>query len=136
MASQLSFLYSFNRTAAKPFATVLHTSASDTSSPRLWPKLLQANCQQWTRSFWWSEGVDQLARTLSVAPDSSAASVATEEDAQAGPSLPPRLTPEHKLVYLSADSEEELDTLREDEVYVIGGIVDRNRYKVRQMGSS
>jgi hypothetical protein len=36
----------------------------------------------------------------------------------------------HKLVYLSADAEEELETLKEDEVYIIGGIVDHNRYKV------
>ncbi|OCF32896.1 tRNA (guanine-N(1)-)-methyltransferase [Kwoniella heveanensis BCC8398] len=35
----------------------------------------------------------------------------------------------HRLVYLSADAEEELTTLSEDDVYIIGGIVDRNRYK-------
>ena len=36
----------------------------------------------------------------------------------------------HKLVYLSADADDELETLREDEVYIIGGLVDRNRHKV------
>ena len=33
------------------------------------------------------------------------------------------------LVYLTADSEHELEDFKDDEVYIIGGIVDRNRYK-------
>jgi len=33
------------------------------------------------------------------------------------------------LVYLTADAEDELETLKESETYIIGGIVDRNRYK-------
>lgn len=34
-----------------------------------------------------------------------------------------------KVVYLTADTETTLDTIKEGEVYVIGGLVDRNRYK-------
>jgi hypothetical protein len=34
------------------------------------------------------------------------------------------------VVYLTADSEEELMELKEGEIYVIGGICDHNRYKV------
>ena len=34
-----------------------------------------------------------------------------------------------RIVYLTADSEHELADFKDDEVYVIGGIVDRNRYK-------
>jgi tRNA (guanine9-N1)-methyltransferase len=34
-----------------------------------------------------------------------------------------------QIVYLTADSEHELADFKDDEVYVIGGIVDRNRYK-------
>ncbi|ORY28623.1 guanine-1-methyltransferase-domain-containing protein [Naematelia encephala] len=45
------------------------------------------------------------------------------------PHLPSPFTSKYKLVYLSADSEEELTTLSEDEIYIIGGLVDRNRFK-------
>lgn len=48
-----------------------------------------------------------------------------------GPHLPPNIHTGQRLVYLSADSAEELTTLSEDEIYIIGGIVDRNRHKVR-----
>ena len=34
-----------------------------------------------------------------------------------------------EIVYLTADSENVIDTLDATKVYVIGGIVDRNRYK-------
>jgi tRNA (guanine9-N1)-methyltransferase len=38
--------------------------------------------------------------------------------------------PRESVVYLTADAEEEIIELKEGETYVIGGIVDRNRYKV------
>lgn len=34
-----------------------------------------------------------------------------------------------QVVYLSADADQELETLHPDTLYVVGGIVDRNRYK-------
>jgi len=34
-----------------------------------------------------------------------------------------------QLVYLTADADEELDELKEGEAYILGGIVDHNRYK-------
>lgn len=45
----------------------------------------------------------------------------------AGPS---QLHPQQNVVYLTADSEEELTELKPEEVYIIGGICDHNRYKV------
>ena len=37
--------------------------------------------------------------------------------------------PKHMLVYLTADSDNELGELDPAAVYIIGGIVDRNRHK-------
>ena len=34
-----------------------------------------------------------------------------------------------KIVYLTADAEEEITEIEEDKVYVIGGLVDHNRIK-------
>src|SRR4051794_21189801 len=43
------------------------------------------------------------------------------------------LFPKERLVYLTADAEESLEHLVDGDVYIIGGIVDRNRYKVCQL---
>lgn len=42
----------------------------------------------------------------------------------------PRIS-QNTIVYLTADTEDELTELRPDETYIIGGICDHNRYKVR-----
>lgn len=36
------------------------------------------------------------------------------------------------LIYLTADATNTLDVLDEDKVYIIGGIVDKNRHKVKK----
>ena len=57
--------------------------------------------------------------------------IRTPENSLSGPNLPGEWTAStHQLVYLSADADEELQTLSESEIYIIGGIVDRNRHKV------
>lgn len=48
--------------------------------------------------------------------------------------LPSRSTPAN-VIYLTADSPNEVATLEEGATYVIGGIVDKNRYKVRGSAS-
>lgn len=184
MASQLTYLYSVNRTAKRPFAAVLHTSFGPTTSPRLWAKLGKSMWPRWTRMHFWDEGVDVVSRVLKEATATEATTKETttreattretttkedtaeettamevEDSASAtadsftpqipdtstqqseeqlqdlaryltGPRLPDAIPPSSHLVYLSADSEEELTTLSPNEIYVIGGIVDRNRHKM------
>ena len=45
----------------------------------------------------------------------------------------PLLASKNSVIYLTADSQDELTELKEGETYIIGGIVDHNRYKVRPM---
>lgn len=137
MSSQLAYLYSYNRTAKRPFSTILHTSFSPTASPRLWEKMSRSNWEKWTRTYSWAEGLEDLPKGMtsalngsSVNPPQTAESVNTLESHFTGPYLPPNLHSTQKLIYLSADSPHEMTILSEDEIYIIGGIVDRNRYKV------
>lgn len=39
------------------------------------------------------------------------------------------LFPKERLVYLSSESENVLESLNQDDVYIIGGLVDHNRLK-------
>jgi tRNA (guanine9-N1)-methyltransferase len=103
MASQIGYVYSANRLAERPFSSILHTSFNETQSPRLWEQMLKTKREVWGRCHWTGAGIDRLAQK---SPET------------------------HSLVYLSADAEEELDTLKENEIYIIGGIVDKNRHKV------
>jgi tRNA (guanine9-N1)-methyltransferase len=130
MASQLGYVYSANRLAERPFQTLLHTSFNEKSSPRLWEKMLKTKREVWNRCYWTGAGIDKLAEKFGE----SSTSAHVQEQPQASSSglvLPDTISPEtHSLVYLSADAEEELETLAENEIYIIGGIVDKNRHKV------
>lgn len=151
MGSQLTYVYAANRTAKRPVATVLHTSFSPDTSPRLWDKMAKSQWQRWNRMFFWGEGLGTLAGAMKPGQEEEGG----KGDAEAGDGAngkqdtkPPRPdTPSdvpstaalsdpripfpasRQLVYLSADADEELSTLSEHEVYIIGGIVDRNRHK-------
>ena len=146
MSSQLAYLYSDNRTAVRPFSTILHTSFSPTASPRLWEKMTKWACDRWTRSHWSAESLEGfsgafssskedlgLLKTEGELPAEGAkhSNIPASEHDHPRPVLPSTLNATYSLVYLSADSPNELTTLSEDEIYIIGGIVDRNRHKVR-----
>lgn len=45
------------------------------------------------------------------------------------------LIAQNSVVYLTADTEDELTELKPEETYIIGGICDHNRYKVRATSS-
>jgi tRNA (guanine9-N1)-methyltransferase len=74
--------------------------------------------KRWTGTEWWEEGYERLWSGLegcSTDGEDNRSSQVTRES----------------LVYLTADSDEELMELKEGETYIIGGICDHNRYKVR-----
>ena len=69
--------------------------------------------KRWSHTEWWNEGYEKLWTDSSPSRDGEKLSDIKE-----------------KVVYLTADSDEELIELKADDIYIIGGIVDRNRYKV------
>jgi tRNA (guanine9-N1)-methyltransferase len=88
-----------------------------------------ASFKRWTRVEWWKSGYEGLWDESS-SPDV----LETETVTKSGRS--PQRAPKDKVVYLTADCDEELEELKEDETYIIGGVVDRNRYKVYALLSS
>ncbi|KAJ7246576.1 guanine-1-methyltransferase-domain-containing protein [Mycena haematopus] len=101
LCSQLGYTYSANRQAGYPFA-LYFTSLDGKSLARL-DSLGDASYKRWTNAEWWTEGYDRLW--------------------EADPAV------KQSIVYLTADSDEELTELKPDETYVIGGICDHNRLK-------
>ncbi|KAJ6561477.1 guanine-1-methyltransferase-domain-containing protein [Mycena vulgaris] len=101
LCSQLAYTYSANRNAGHQFS-LLFTSLNGKSLTRL-ESMSDAGYKRWVNSEWWSEGYERL----------------WAED----PSV------KQTVVYLTADSDEELTELKPDETYVIGGICDHNRLK-------
>ncbi len=111
MGSQLSFIYSINRLSSQPFLNIVFSSFEKRLKDRL-NVVSHGSTDRWPRISCLSENLSDFVRRHKE-----------DED------VPFK---GQSLVYLTADSEEELQTLKEDETYIIGGIVDRNRYKVRQ----
>jgi tRNA (guanine9-N1)-methyltransferase len=104
-----------------------------------------AGYKRWMGAEWWSEGYEQLWLRPHESQGHQASGeniTPTNKDRSPSPnplSLSGRTNKERKLpanaaqdsvVYLTADSEQELLELKPDETYVIGGICDHNRYKV------
>lgn len=107
LSSQLAYTYSANRKAQCPFEHLLYTSLDGKTLTRL-ESVGDAGYKRWTGVEWWTESYDKLW----TPPDGHTA------------------VDHGMVVYLTADSDEELMELKEGETYIIGGIVDHNRYKV------
>lgn len=110
-----------------------------------------AGYKRWTGTEWWAESYEDLWRETPVASDEVA--VAGEEAvtaAQDGAKIAPvsgkkagrkggkqansrGSASKDTVVYLTADSSDELNELKEGETYIIGGICDHNRYKARSL---
>jgi tRNA (guanine9-N1)-methyltransferase len=109
--------------ASYPF-TLLFTSLGGRVLERL-ESLNDAGYKRWSETQWWTEGYERLwtsEPTIANAPqtdgeNSDLSIICTKES----------------VVYLTADAEETLSELKPEETYIIGGIVDRNRHKVRSL---
>lgn len=139
MASQVQYVYSDTRAAARPFASVLFTGFSPESTPRLWTQMNKHQWTKWDGLHFRAEDLDAVQADLAALGGESegkepAPVKEKDEDDRTtflcGSDLPPGFSKGRQLVYLSADSEEELETLSPEEIYIIGGIVDHNRHKM------
>jgi len=113
LAAQLSYLYAANRKSLHPFSELLFTSLNGKTHARL-ESLADAAYKRWSRTEWWTEPLEHL-----WAPDDADAAEPRKTKAA-----------QESVVYLTADTEDDILELKEGETYVLGGIVDRNRYKV------
>ncbi|KAH8092462.1 guanine-1-methyltransferase-domain-containing protein [Cristinia sonorae] len=129
LTSQLAFTYSANRKAVSPFSTVLFTSLNGRTFTRL-EGISNAAYKRWIDTEWWSESYERLwegpaeDELAEVSEAGSSTGKRTNPKAQK-----PQTAPRESVVYLTADSNDELTELKEDETYIIGGICDHNRYK-------
>ena len=138
MTNQLYFIHALNRMSAKPFRHCAFTSINGRLKERFDNKL-NGEYLKFSRMEWRSEDVNDMrtspARTQEEWTQFSQSKKKTQ-NAASSPAVDLSSTPlrnpfeGQEYVYLSADAEDELETLQENETYIIGGIVDRNRYKV------
>lgn len=142
LCSQLAYVYSINRRSSNPFRSLLFTSLNGRTLSRL-EKLNDAGYKRWAGTEWWTEGYETLwvQNSAESAPGGGENSrgAATKDDRgeeNENDNGPEKLlaTPVSQdcVVYLTADSTEVLEELKEGETYVIGGLCDHNRYKVRR----
>jgi tRNA (guanine9-N1)-methyltransferase len=139
LCSQLAYVYSVNRRSPNPFRSLLFTSLNGRTLSRL-EKLNNAGYRRWTGTEWWTESYERLweqsSEESAAEEGNSSGETPTEENDNGSGSNPEQLlaTPvsRDRVVYLTADSNEVIDELKEGVTYVIGGICDHNRYKVRK----
>jgi hypothetical protein len=94
---------------------------------------------RWDKCEWWEEGYEALWRpdtppSAETEDQPQSAHDDRAETAETSKTSPPKSAraraTQSSVVYLTADASEELTELKPDESYIIGGVVDRNRYKV------
>ncbi|KAH0839773.1 guanine-1-methyltransferase-domain-containing protein [Lanmaoa asiatica] len=123
LTSQLAYTYSANRHAAHAFSALIFTSLNGRTKQRL-DAINDAGYRRWSRTEWWEGDYDRLW----TEPSEPLQSPSEAEDAQGSLALAAQADRKN-IVYLTADSSEELLELNEGETYIIGGICDHNRYK-------
>ncbi|KDR84073.1 hypothetical protein GALMADRAFT_236718 [Galerina marginata CBS 339.88] len=152
LCSQLAYTHSANRQGAFPFSLTF-TSLNGRTYERL-ESLGEASYKRWANTQWWSDGYERLWKDQESPPDSNEPTSAVKPKAEFSDQVSlddkekvaadfgsssaekttnssgnPSFVPQSRVVYLTADTEDELVELQPDEVYIIGGICDHNRYK-------
>ena len=138
LCSQLAYTYSANRQASFPFS-LIYSSLNGRTFNRL-ESMGDAGYKRWTNAKWWSEGYSRLWENSEDIPqlDTETGPLrftdGEKEDSSSFATTSTQITRDNisknTVIYLTADSEDELSELRPDETYIIGGICDHNRYKV------
>lgn len=124
MASQLCHTYASNRRANQPFETLVCTSLGGRLKVQL-EAINHGAYRRWRRVLFSESSYEELCSLSTGVVDGD------DFKEPSGRSL--QRLDKNKLVYLTADSENEITELSEGETYIIGGIVDRNRHKVDNM---
>ena len=120
----MAYTYNANRKANRPFASLLFTALNGRTKKRL-DSQNDASYRRWANTEWWEGGYEGLWLNNSedVEQQDDKEGLSDNNDCRSR-------SDKANVVYLTADSSEELNELKEDETYVLGGICDHNRYKV------
>ena len=151
LVSQCAYSYSSNRKSPHPFTSLLFTSLNGRTYRRFEDL---KTYRQWKNVEWWDQGYEGLWRSEDAsesrepltplgkghAEPSNSTMLASEvsscrpcESTVFRPESHRSQAPKSSVVYLTADSSDELLELKEGETYIIGGICDKNRYKVNRL---
>ncbi|KAI1795072.1 guanine-1-methyltransferase-domain-containing protein [Ganoderma leucocontextum] len=143
LTSQLAYTYSANKKAVHSFGSLLFTSLDGKTKVRM-DAINNSAYKRWVGAEWWEEGYERLWErkpdveecTPEVKVEEKGGKGTEAEDVkgkETSVELPKQQQASRAekgtVVYLTADSEEELTELKEGETYIVGGIVDHNRYK-------
>ena len=105
----MNYTYSSQRKSSNPFSSLVFSSLGGRTKEHL-ELTGKGTYKRWKRVEWWEESYERIWTATAALPLESAEA-------------------KSKVVYLTADSDDEISELRAGETYVIGGIVDHNRYK-------